>query len=203
MLSVGIVSENLFFREAVKRILTPRIYHQEHVITCYGDLPLVMGSRCHDILVIDDAVKSMLRFSVAVTLLPSIHGIKFFIATEEMRRLLCRSFWHDVVVFDKRDSVSNMSQSLALLLADILRCSASPQKIDDRPVRAAKHCLTESEAETLHLLSFGYTVTQVSKMLDKSVKTVSTQKCSALRKMGLENRVHNLLGISSGFIRER
>lgn len=60
MLSIGIVSENIFFREAIKRILMPRIFHKDHVIAYYDDLPLAMGRNCHDILIVDDVVKSML-----------------------------------------------------------------------------------------------------------------------------------------------
>ncbi|OKB68577.1 helix-turn-helix transcriptional regulator [Serratia marcescens] len=203
MLSIGIVTENLFFREAIKRILMPRVFHKDHIITCYDDLPLVVGRHCHDILIVDDAVKSILRFSMTAALLAAIHGLKIFIATEERRRLLCRISRRDVVVLNKKGSVSGINKTLALLLSDMSQRSVRQENTDDNePGCAAKHCLTESEVETLHLLSFGYTVTQVSRMLDKSVKTVSTQKCSALRKMGLENRVHNLLGISSGFIGE-
>lgn len=56
----------------------PRIFHKDHVIAYYDDLPLAMGRNCHDILIVDDAVKSMLRFSMAMTLLSAIHGVKVF-----------------------------------------------------------------------------------------------------------------------------
>lgn len=199
MLSIGIVSENIFFREAIKRILMPRIFHKDHVIAYYDDLPLAMGRNCHDILIVDDAVKSMLRFSMAVALLAAIHGVKIFLTTEEKRRLLFRSVSHDVVVLDKKGSVPGISKELSFLMDNISQHPALNGSVERGVGRHTKSCLTESEVETLHLLSFGYTVTQVSKILDKSVKTVSTQKCSALRKMGLKNRVHNLLEISCGF----
>ncbi|WP_164040282.1 response regulator transcription factor [Serratia marcescens] len=199
MLSIGIVSENIFFREAIKRILAPRIFHKDHVIAYYDDLPLVMGRNCQDILIVDDAIKSLLRFSMAAALLSATHGVKIFLTTEEKRRLLFRSVTRDVVVLDKRVRVPDMNKELSLLLANIAQHSALNGNVEGGAARNTKSCLTESEVETLHLLSFGYTVTQVSRMLDKSVKTVSTQKCSALRKMGLKNRVHNLLDISSGF----
>ncbi|HGE8319917.1 LuxR C-terminal-related transcriptional regulator [Serratia marcescens] len=199
MLSIGIVSENIFFREAIKRILMPRIFHKDHVIAYYDDLPLAMGRNCHDILIVDDAVKSMLRFSMAVALLSAVHGVKIFLTTEEKRRLLFRSVSHDVVVLDKKGSVPGISKELSFLMDNISQHPALNGGVERGVGRHKKSCLTGSEVETLHLLSFGYTVTQVSKILDKSVKTVSTQKCSALRKMGLKNRVHNLLEISSGF----
>ncbi|MHA0851118.1 response regulator transcription factor [Serratia marcescens] len=199
MLSIGIVSENIFFREAIKRILMPRIFHKDHVIAYYDDLPLAMGRNCHDILIVDDAVKSMLRFSMAVALLAAIHGVKIFLTTEEKRHLLFRSVSHDVVVLDKKGSVPGISKELSFLMDNISQRPALNGGVASGVGRHTKSCLTESEVETLHLLSFGYTVTQVSRILDKSVKTVSTQKCSALRKMGLKNRVHNLLEISSGF----
>lgn len=78
MLSIGIVSENIFFREAIKRILAPRVFHKDHVIAYYNDLPLVMGRNCQDILIVDDAIKSLLRFSMAAALLSAIHGVKIF-----------------------------------------------------------------------------------------------------------------------------
>ncbi|EMW1014096.1 helix-turn-helix transcriptional regulator [Serratia marcescens] len=199
MLSIGIVSENIFFREAIKRILMPRIFHKDHVIAYYDDLPLAMGRNCHDILIVDDAVKSMLRFSMAMTLLSAVHGVKVFLTTEEKRRLLFRSVSRDVVVLDKKISIPGMSKEFSFLVDKVTQCSALNGDVEGGTVRNTKNSLTESEVETLHLLSFGYTVTQVSRILDKSVKTVSTQKCSALRKMGLKNRVHNLLEISSGF----
>ncbi|AYZ32463.1 LuxR family transcriptional regulator [Serratia sp. FDAARGOS_506] len=199
MTSIGIVSENIFFREAIKRILMPRIFHKDHVIAYYDDLPLAMGRNCHDILIVDDAVKSMLRFSMAVALLSAIHGVKIFLTTEDKRRLLFRSISRDVVVLDRKGSVPGMSKELSLLVDNVAQRPERNESVEGRIARNTKSCLTESEVETLHLLSFGYTVTQVSKILDKSVKTVSTQKCSALRKMGLKNRVHNLLEVSSGF----
>ncbi|WP_274850591.1 LuxR C-terminal-related transcriptional regulator [Serratia marcescens] len=195
MLSIGIVSENIFFREAIKRIiLMPSVFHKDHVIAYYDDLPLAMGRNCHDILIVDDAVKSMSRFSMAVALLSAIHGVKIFLTTEEKRRLLFRSVSHDVVVLDKKGSVPGISKELSFLVDNISQRPAVNGSVE-RGV--GRH--TKSEVETLLLLSFGYTVTQVSRILDKSVKTVSTQKCSALRKIGLKNRVHNLLEISSGF----
>lgn len=92
-----------------------------------------------------------------------------------------------------------MSKEFSFLVDKVTQRSTLNGDVEGGAVRNTKNRLTESEVETLHLLSFGYTVTQVSRILDKSVKTVSTQKCSALRKMGLKNRVHNLLEISSGF----
>ena len=80
----------------------PRIFHKDHVIAYYDDLPLAMWRNCHDILNVDDAVKSMLRFSMAMTLLSAIHGVKVFLTTEEKRRLLFRSVSRDVVVLDKK-----------------------------------------------------------------------------------------------------
>ena len=32
----------------------PRIFHKDHVIAYYDDLPLAMGRNCHDILIVDD-----------------------------------------------------------------------------------------------------------------------------------------------------
>lgn len=62
----------------MKRILAPRIFHKDHVIAYYDDLPLAMGRNCHDILIVDDAIKSLLRFSMAAALLSAIHGVKIF-----------------------------------------------------------------------------------------------------------------------------
>lgn len=159
MLSIGIVSENIFFRGAIKRILAPRIFHKAHVIAYYDDLPLVMGRNCHDILIVDDAIKSLLRFSMAAALLSAIHGVKIFLTTEEKRRLLFRSVTRDVVVLDKRVRVPDMNKELSLLLANISQHSALNGNVAGGAARNTKICLTESEVETLHLLSFGYTVT--------------------------------------------
>lgn len=104
-----------------------------------------------------------------------------------------------MVVLDKKITIPGMSKEFSFLVDKVTQHSALNGDVEGGTVRNTKNRLTESEVETLHLLSFGYTVTQVSRILDKSVKTVSTQKCSALRKMGLKNRVHNLLEISSGF----
>ncbi|MDU3785677.1 MAG: helix-turn-helix transcriptional regulator, partial [Serratia marcescens] len=155
MLSIGIVSENIFFREAIKRILAPRIFHKDHVIAYYDDLPLVMGRNCQDILIVDDAIKSLLRFSMAAALLSAIHGVKIFLTTEEKRRLLFRSVTRDVVVLDKRVRVPDMNKELSLLLANIAQHSALDGNVEGGAARNTKICLTESEVETLHLLSFG------------------------------------------------
>ncbi len=63
----------------------PSVFHKDHVIAYYDDLPLAMGRNCHDILIVDDAVKSMSRFSMAVALLSAIHDVQ--LRTSEHRSM--------------------------------------------------------------------------------------------------------------------
>lgn len=49
------------------------------------------------------------------------------------------------------------------------------------------HPLTPKESEVLRLLASGMSVTQVADYLHRSVKTISTQKKSAMLKLGLKN----------------
>jgi DNA-binding CsgD family transcriptional regulator len=62
------------------------------------------------------------------------------------------------------------------------QCNSSSPEIRNRPGR-----LTVCEETIIWALCHGYTTTEIAAKLDKSVKTVSCQKSTALRKLGMRN----------------
>ncbi len=86
-----------------------------------------------------------------------------------------------------------MSKEFSFLVDKVTQHSALNGDVEGGTVRNTKNRLTESEVETLHLLSFGYTVTQVSRILDKSVKTVSAEM-QCITQNGIEKSSAQLIG---------
>lgn len=68
-----------------------------------------------------------------------------------------------------------------------------------------KNVITENEYEIIRLISMGFSVTEIAAMKEKSVKTISSHKCSFFRKLGLKNSKRNLLKLThdSGFYFDR
>ena len=71
-----------------------------------------------------------------------------------------------------------------ILLHDKSEAPASPASI---LAGRSKSVLTKSELSVLRLLSSGYSLTAIASMANKSVKTISAQKRSAMRRVGVEN----------------
>ena len=76
--SVSVSYLKTSFQRGDEKDIGAKDFHKDHVIAYYDDLPLAMGRNCHDILIVDDAIKILLRFSMAAALLSAIHGVKIF-----------------------------------------------------------------------------------------------------------------------------
>lgn len=100
-----------------------------------------------------------------------------------------------------------VSPALAEILAEELergrrgRSSRSPAR-GARDARAAHEVLSDREVEIARLLVAGRTVTEIARELGRSVKTVSTLKGRALRKLGLRSAVDLArYALETGFLR--
>lgn len=56
--------------------------------------------------------------------------------------------------------------------------------------------MSTSELEIMRMLSMGFSVTEIASMKGKSVKTISSHKCSFFRKFGLKNNQVNLVKLT-------
>lgn len=54
---------------------------------------------------------------------------------------------------------------------------------------SAEAALTERERYVVYLIMKGITTTTITKILNRSIKTISAQKCSAYEKLGVSNDV--------------
>ncbi|EAO1752272.1 DNA-binding response regulator, partial [Salmonella enterica] len=57
--------------------------------------------------------------------------------------------------------------------------------------------LSPKESEVLRLFAEGFLVTEIAKKLNRSIKTISSQKKSAMMKLGVENDIALLNYLSS------
>ena len=93
-------------------------------------------------------------------------------------------------IVSKRDAEEHLSR--ALLCAMQARKFFSPamaeivDKIELERRTAGKQELTTREAEGVRMFAAGMTVTEIAAKLKRSKKTISTQKMSAMRKMGVQ-----------------
>lgn len=59
-----------------------------------------------------------------------------------------------------------------------------------------KSTITSSELEVIQMLLTGLSLTEIARLKKRSVKTISHQKCSFFRKLGLQNRLNTLLWLA-------
>ncbi|WP_312573978.1 helix-turn-helix domain-containing protein, partial [Staphylococcus saprophyticus] len=80
------------------------------------------------------------------------------------------------------------AEPLPLLSEAIVRVSLGLDRLPpDCRNPADSEDLSRNEREVLHLLLAGLTVSEIAQQRHRSIKTVSTQKKAALRKLGLRN----------------
>ena len=84
--------------------------------------------------------------------------------------------------------VVSKAEPLPLLSEAIVRVSLGLDRLPpDCRNPADSEDLSRNEREVLHLLLAGLTVSEIAQQRHRSIKTVSTQKKAALRKLGLRN----------------
>lgn len=80
------------------------------------------------------------------------------------------------------------SEPLSELSSAVVRVSQGLCRLPERcSLPPAREPLSRNEREVLQLLLEGFTVSEIAQRRHRSVKTVSTQKVAALRKLGLRN----------------
>jgi two-component system capsular synthesis response regulator RcsB len=80
-------------------------------------------------------------------------------------------------------SKSNLSNELKNALKNINHPPRKVDKVDYTPV------LTPKESEVIRLLVKGYCVNQISKQLHRTKQTISAQKYSAMKKLGVSTEI--------------
>ena len=92
---------------------------------------------------------------------------------------------------------------------DLPKALAALQKARNSRRKASLNCwkisasgygdkrLSPKESEVLRLFAEGFTVTEIAKKLNRSIKTISSQKKSAMMKLGVENDIALLNYLSS------
>src|SRR2546427_708202 len=84
--------------------------------------------------------------------------------------------------------IVSKAEPLAMLSDAIVRVSQGLSRLPpDCTLPAAFDELSRNEREVLDLLLAGLTVSEIALQRHRSVKTISTQKTAALRKLGLRN----------------
>ncbi len=77
----------------------------------------------------------------------------------------------------------------------LLRASHACLKKSARVVMATS--VSPKESEVLRLFAEGFSVTEIAKKLNRSIKTISSQKKSAMMKLGVDNDIALLNYLSS------
>lgn len=91
--------------------------------------------------------------------------------------------------FSSIDISANINE-LTIYLRSAIACYQVTEKT--LPVNS----ITKSEYETIQMISTGLSVTEIASIKEKSVKTISSYKCSFFRKLGLKNSTANLLKLT-------
>ena len=92
-------------------------------------------------------------------------------------------------IVDKRDVVGSLTEAIDSAFAGEIYLSARAREVlgeADRMPRVKVGVLSAREWEVFQQYAHGMTITQIAQRLDRSSKTISTQKLSAMRKLGLE-----------------
>lgn len=103
----------------------------------------------------------------------------------------------------KSDAFIDISTALDAVRAGTIYRSPTMQKLlsgGHWPSDADARDLSARELEVLRLFSDGLSVTEIAEKLSKSVKTISTQKMSAMRKLGVSTDLDLHTAIRSGNI---
>jgi two-component system, NarL family, captular synthesis response regulator RcsB len=93
-------------------------------------------------------------------------------------------------IVDKRDTVHELIDAIEMARTRMPylsgRVQLGPEPHDASP-QPRVGMLSAREWEVFRFYARGFGVTQIAATLGRSVKTVSTQKCNAMRKLGLES----------------
>jgi two-component system capsular synthesis response regulator RcsB len=92
-------------------------------------------------------------------------------------------------IIDKRDAANALIDAIAVVLSGRVHLSAQVRvALDaaDRPPHLHANTLSAREWEVFQLYVQGLAVHEIAERLQRSGKTISTQKRSAMRKLGLE-----------------
>ncbi len=97
-------------------------------------------------------------------------------------------------VLSKRDSLELIFAAIASAMADEIYLGPGVRDLiagglRDAGAESGGRLLTQRELEVLVHWSSGLGVTEIAALLGRSVKTVSAQKCSAMRKLSLKSNV--------------
>lgn len=104
-----------------------------------------------------------------------------FLQKEELSESLTRSFFEILtkgIFFNKEDIKS---------VGDFLKCLSQRRKCNNKRFCRKNDGLSRSEYVVIKALCAGYSSVELADVLNKSIKTISTQKNSALRKLGVRN----------------
>jgi len=82
---------------------------------------------------------------------------------------------------DKSEPLTELAEAVVRVSQGLYRVPAACRQ------RPGQEPLSRNEREVLRLLLAGLTVSEIAQRRHRSVKTVSTQKVAALRKLGLRN----------------
>lgn len=83
-------------------------------------------------------------------------------------------------------AISNLSRGNIYLAASVQHLLLQDGAVREDRI-GIKESLSPKELEVTRLLAAGHTVSQIAALLNRSKQTVSTQKVSAMRKLGLAN----------------
>ncbi|WJF90675.1 response regulator transcription factor [Paraburkholderia bonniea] len=92
-------------------------------------------------------------------------------------------------IVDKRDAVTSLLDAINASVAGVPYYSPHVQSILDSPdsaVQAGSGVLSAREWQVFQMYVYGMTNGEIAEKLGRSGKTISTQKRSAMRKMGLD-----------------
>ncbi|NTZ89083.1 response regulator [Burkholderia metallica] len=95
-------------------------------------------------------------------------------------------------VVSKRDRFNHVAAAIDAVWRGAIHRSPAIQKIlapSASSARANQADLTAREFEVLRLFSGGLGVSDIAEKLNRSVKTISTQKISAMKKLGVSNDI--------------
>lgn len=91
---------------------------------------------------------------------------------------------------NKADALSELALAIRVVARDQVYISQATREILAKAVAGTAHqtmSLSPRETEVIRLFASGKTVTEIAKHLNRSVKTISTQKLEAMAKLGLKS----------------
>lgn len=194
--NVILLSHHTLFLNGLREIIDKSKYYSVTACCCTeSEFIEVLTKKQSDIAILDCSyLSSRAALFRVINVIVQIHpDLKLMMVGEAPRHeMLVTTFYPYISEYVCKSQCAPQFM-MALARADTSQYRAydiihyGTDRACDNAVVMLENCISEKECQIIRLIHSGLTVSEVAEKVNRSVKTVSTQKRSAMKKLGLKH----------------